>query len=123
MNCPICGGSGCTTYPLMLEQWAAGRRRDHWKRVHDQLSGIAQTPAYPSLAAQARNAASAAGQVVAAALTGQAVIVDRAERERRLAICAACPEFDPARSRCRRCGCFAQLKARVATGGCPLAKW
>jgi len=36
--CPICGVVGCTrSYPLMLARWAAGRDREHWRRIHDEI--------------------------------------------------------------------------------------
>jgi hypothetical protein len=38
--CPICGGTGCRTYDLMLVRWLSGRDRDHWRRVHDVLNGV-----------------------------------------------------------------------------------
>jgi hypothetical protein len=37
--CPICGGTGCKTYDLMLVRYLSGRDRDHWRRVHDRLNG------------------------------------------------------------------------------------
>jgi hypothetical protein len=29
----------------MRERHAAGRDRDHWRRIHDEMAGIAPTPA------------------------------------------------------------------------------
>jgi hypothetical protein len=46
--CPICGGTGCRTYDLMLVRWLSGRDRDHWRRVHDRLNGVGPGPATPS---------------------------------------------------------------------------
>jgi hypothetical protein len=40
--CPICGGTGCRTYDLMLVRYLSGRDRDHWRRVHDRLNGVDQ---------------------------------------------------------------------------------
>ena len=31
----------------------------------------------------------------------------------RLAICAACPHYIPTSHRCKLCGCYMQLKARI----------
>ena len=48
-------------------------------------------------------------------------VADAAERERRLDICRGCPEFDA--GRCRKCGCYMKLKARIAAAHCPIGKW
>jgi hypothetical protein len=34
----ICGGTGCKLYPLMIERWNAGRDREHWQRIHDEIN-------------------------------------------------------------------------------------
>jgi len=39
-KCLICGSTGCTTYPLMIERFVAGRDREHWQCIHDQINGI-----------------------------------------------------------------------------------
>ena len=80
-------------------------------------------PPLPGILAQAGNALAAAGRVVAAVATGQAVAVDQAEQERRLAICRSCQWHD--NGRCELCGCVASLKARLSTEHCPLPapKW
>lgn len=72
-------------------------------------------PAYPPAATMAASAIRAAAGFVA---SGGAV-VDAAERDRRLAICRECPEFVPDQGRCRKCGCYANLKARIARSVCP----
>ena len=119
--CPICGRAGCVTYPLMLERFAAGRDVEHWTRIHDQLNGIA--PSYPPLLEQLGNAAAAAGRLIGAAVTGQAVAVSQEEQDRRLAICGGCEQFDPQQGRCRKCGCVGRWKSQLATEQCPLGKW
>ncbi|SIO58435.1 hypothetical protein SAMN05444166_5678 [Singulisphaera sp. GP187] len=45
----------------------------------------------------------------------------QAQREARLAVCAACPEYDE--GRCRLCGCFLATKAGWADQECPVGKW
>lgn len=61
--------------------------------------------------------------------------VSEAEKKVRLAVCAACPEFDAEERRCTRCGCFMDVKAgsltnrnperalRIEITHCPLGKW
>lgn len=43
--------------------------------------------------------------------------------EERLAICNTCPLFDKKLMRCKRCGCFMQLKATLQKARCPIDKW
>lgn len=45
------------------------------------------------------------------------------EKVRRLALCRECPEFDAAKTKCRKCGCRLNLKVGMATETCPLEKW
>lgn len=81
-------------------------------------------PAYPPLARQAMNAAGAVGRVVKAVVKQEPVQASDEEQARRLVICHACePHYDPAQDRCRKCGCRAAWKARLATEHCPLALW
>lgn len=74
---------------------------------------------YPPLLEQAGNAARS---LIAAAASGFAVVGDE-EHRRRLDICEACPEYDAAQNRCRKCGCFNSLKAKLESQKCPLEKW
>lgn len=45
------------------------------------------------------------------------------EAERRLSICAECPELIKATSQCKQCGCFMKLKTKLKEATCPLNKW
>src|SRR5437879_5762329 len=98
----------------------ADDRPDHeaWRaKVIAKVTGQpAPAPSYPSLATQAGNAIGAAVRFVA---SGGAT-VDQAEQERRLGICRECEHFDAEQGRCRVCGCFAKLKARLESEHCPL---
>jgi hypothetical protein len=87
--------------------------------------GSREVTPIPSLGKQAANLAGAMGRVVVAAATGQSVAVGDEERDRRLDICRACPEYDAANDRCRKCGCVGKWKAKLATEHCPLdpPKW
>jgi len=42
---------------------------------------------------------------------------------RRIDICRACPAFDAGQGRCKECGCFMKVKAKMETAKCPLNKW
>lgn len=43
--------------------------------------------------------------------------------ESRLEICNSCEWFNKALQRCRKCGCFMQLKATLQQADCPMGKW
>lgn len=45
------------------------------------------------------------------------------ERDRRYDICLDCPEFIRLTKQCKQCGCFMNLKTRLAASSCPLGKW
>lgn len=99
-----------------LEQWLTSG--NEVERRHAQ-SRLGQNPEYPSLLQQATNAARAVGSVVASAVRGEAVTVSGGEQNRRMMICKTCDKFDIDSSRCRICGCFANLKTRLASQHCP----
>lgn len=105
---PFCTSSD----PLMPE---AVRRLSH------ELAGrpIPTEPAvaFPPLATQARNLAVAIVEAVASG--GELATPD--ERGRRLAICAGCPHY--AGGRCRKCGCVARWKVKLAAWHCPVGKF
>lgn len=117
--CPICGIVDCggVVYPRMVSEYAAGRNRDHWRRIHD--GAAASVESYPPVLERAGNAAKSLGRAVASGFAA----VDAAERDRRLATCRECEHFDAGPGRCRLCGCVARWKARLATEHCPIAKW
>lgn len=41
--------------------------------------------------------------------------------EERMSICRECPFFTG--NRCRKCGCFMQLKTTLKQASCPIDKW
>lgn len=43
--------------------------------------------------------------------------------EQRLAICNTCPWLNKAFKKCRKCGCFMQLKSTLRQAKCPLGHW
>lgn len=87
---------------------------------------VVQT-SFPSLGRQLRNAALAAGRVVAAAASGERVMAPNAVRIARLLACDTCEHL--AGGRCKLCGCCVGGtvldKAMWATEGCPARppKW
>lgn len=49
-------------------------------------------------------------------------LVDEEEHQRRLALCRPC-EFIYEGGRCRKCGCFMEIKSKLAGMKCPVDKW
>jgi hypothetical protein len=43
--------------------------------------------------------------------------------EERLAICNECPWLFKPLKKCRKCGCFMQLKTTLQQAKCPIGKW
>lgn len=109
---------------LTADEFPSPRTRDAWRDRVVVLAGgelapkpaaPAHVPDYPSLARQAWAASKAAASFVASGFK----IADQAEQDRRMAICRTCEFFDSGQTRCRKCGCHASLKARIATEHCP----
>jgi hypothetical protein len=92
-------------------------QRESYRR--SMLDQCGQAPSYPPAIVQAGNALGAA----AAFIMDGFRTVDDTEQSRRLAICHACEHYDADAHRCRACGCYADLKARVASSSCPHHKW
>ena len=44
-------------------------------------------------------------------------------REKRMNICKQCPEMLKMTTTCKKCGCFMNVKTRLAKSECPLKKW
>jgi hypothetical protein len=52
------------------------------------------------------------------------IIGNEAERVRRYEICKQCENYDSLKDRCKKCGCYMQIKTRLSAGKlCPLKKW
>ena len=48
---------------------------------------------------------------------------DDEKYEKRLEVCGGCESFEHSSSRCRECGCFMEIKAKMESAKCPLGKW
>ncbi len=116
MICPICGKDGCKTYPLMVENFLAGKNVDHWRRVHDRMNSSVE---YPSLVQQVKNLGMAAFNFAKDGFK----TVDEVEQSRRLEICKGCEFFDAVQNRCKKCGCYMKWKTMLSSQKCPIDKW
>lgn len=81
----------------------------------------AATEQEPSASVRLGNAAQAVARVTAAVARGEAVLVDRDEKQTRRAVCGLCPAN--VGGRCADCGCWIRAKSLLATEDCPRALW
>jgi hypothetical protein len=51
------------------------------------------------------------------------ILVNNTELSRRKDICKECPEFHAKKVKCRKCGCYINIKGRLKGAKCPLDKW
>lgn len=77
----------------------------------------------PPLSEQAANLAGAAARAAGQLIRGGPVLVSAEEAERRIAVCRACNLFNAEQERCRRCGCYVNIKDRLFSERCPEGKW
>lgn len=82
-------------------------------------STAAPAPAYPALKPMVGNLARSAVSFVASGCA----TVDRAEFDRRRAVCQSCDQFDAAQDRCKKCGCSLAVKPWGRAMECPLGRW
>lgn len=76
----------------------------------------------PPVAAQLRSLAGAVAAECGAALTGEQAVSEE-QKASRISICGTCEFFTINDSRCSKCGCWVEAKARFRTQSCPMAKW
>lgn len=89
------------------------RYRAHWG---GDATDVTQSP---GIVARAVSAVVAVVRHVAAGLPK----AGSDEKARRMELCRACPEFDAVKTKCRKCGCWLNLKIPMAGEHCPLGKW
>lgn len=122
-NCPIAGACVAERpgYGFACKFATGSDSERAWLANQSARMQGAPPPEYPPLARQAVNALAAAGRFVASGFA----TVDKAEYERRLAICKACDQYDAEKRRCILCGCKTAAKLRMAAEHCPLPepKW
>lgn len=73
----------------------------------------------PSTVEMAKNFASSAINHIKNGMTNAS---DEVQAER-LRICSECPHAVENKSRCGKCGCFLQTKAKWASSSCPIGMW
>jgi hypothetical protein len=86
----------------------------------NRINGVVPT-SMPPIHVQAKNLFRSARGWVKSGLK----LAPKDVRKARLAICLACPKYDPSQGRCTVCTCFAKAKVFIASDCCPLPepKW
>jgi hypothetical protein len=54
---------------------------------------------------------------------GNGIFIDEETKNNRLEICNSCDFFDKSQKRCRKCGCFMNIKAQFRNVQCPIKLW
>lgn len=67
--------------------------------------------------------ADSATEVLRIATTQNKLLVDDQQFISRIKICKLCEFFISETSRCSKCGCFMQIKAKLIAAKCPVGKW
>ena len=55
--------------------------------------------------------------------TSGVILAEETIINKRIELCIECPAFQAEHSRCTKCGCFMNVKARLAVSTCPIGKW
>lgn len=55
--------------------------------------------------------------------SAMSLFVSKEIEEKRMEKCRKCISFDEGKNRCRECGCFLAIKAKLNTAACPSGKW
>jgi hypothetical protein len=134
-NCMDCIKRGRNTPEARAEHLTQTSGRDsleyrqYFDAVNGYQYGLASPEMLPSLATMAGSALSAVVQEAQTRAPG----VSAEEQARRLSICEGCDYYTanskhPAtrtkkNHRCVICGCYLNLKSRLATSQCPAGKW
>ena len=77
---------------------------------------------YPSLPKQGENLAKFAWDVIKH-LNQEDLFVSDEVLKKRITICQSCEYYDSKQHRCKECGCFLELKAKVGLESCPIGAW
>lgn len=80
--------------------------------------GCGNQTKFPTIAQMGKNLAGEVGKFARAGFK----VVSSDQYRKRLTICAGCEEFTK-NQRCRVCGCYMTVKAKMATTDCPRSKW
>lgn len=105
---------------------AAGRVENEILHIEHAVYSVLRKKYAPktqpvSLSQKAANITGATFRVAKAVFKGADVIASASEIDRRMAICQSCEFFTG--TTCKKCGCLASFKTKLATETCPIGKW
>ena len=78
---------------------------------------------FPSKIQMVKNLSSSILNATKALTKGEKVRSSKGEAAERMKICAGCEHYVKEENRCHLCGCFLNVKTKVATERCPVDKW
>lgn len=80
---------------------------------------------YPPLLQQGKNLASFAWELVNYMHQNKDGVLFASDDiiKERLKTCSQCDKFDSSDARCKECGCYIPVKAKLILDSCPLDKW
>jgi hypothetical protein len=99
-------------------------KEDLKKRLEEIKQKIpAEHISYPSPSQIIKNATTSIGQNIKEMISGNSIMVEEAVSSSRLEICKKCDFFDNANNRCKKCGCYMEIKTKLRIEKCPVNKW
>jgi len=80
---------------------------------------------YPSLLQQGKNLAEFAWELINYVENNQSkmLFVSDEVYKHRITTCKNCDKYDELENRCKECGCYVPVKAKIILDSCPLEKW
>jgi hypothetical protein len=128
-----CAGCPCTPEGIQCRRrpdycaWVAAEDVERYAHITNTSRLVADHPIgdyppitnqvnYPSMATQTANL----WRSLKAFVRSGGKFAPRQVRAGRLAICQACPKYDPQQKRCTSCGCVNSAKVYIAADACPL---
>lgn len=87
--------------------------------THIIISEHEEKKEYPGVGQQAKNLFGSVSNFIKSGMH----IAEESIYQKRLEVCNNCEWFDHEAERCRKCGCFVKIKARLMSDKCPLNKW
>ena len=86
---------------------------------------MSEEKSFPSLIQQGKNLSSFTWRLFDYVIKGQANNIEVSDKifEDRMSLCRSCEYFDEKQTRCKECGCFLNVKAKMMFEECPLNKW
>jgi len=95
--------------------------KKHLEEIRDKIP--AAPVSYPSTSQVIKNAVSSISQNLQQVISGNGIMVEASVADARLAICQKCDFFEKNNNRCKKCGCYMEIKTKLKVEKCPERKW